>query len=259
MKKFPVLILAGLLLAGCKLIGPNDPDGPEFTELDAAREAWAALGLDNYDVEMVRGCFCIGGGRLSVLVRDDSVAAVFPQDDYWSGEIDWWQYIPTVDELFDLIEDAQQNADSWEVQYSDDGYPTRIDIDWITNAIDDEISYTISMLTPVAASAQVILSLGEAHDVPGASILFERVDEESRCATGTVCIWAGRAILSITVSLDHDSVVLSLVDGATREGESRQGTAGPVTLTLTKVTPYPRDGAPVSFSEYKAHLLIDSN
>ena len=53
----------------------------------------------------------------------------------------------TMDELFDLIRDAQAGgADDIEVAYSVDGYPTLINIDYIKQAIDDELSLRIEDL-----------------------------------------------------------------------------------------------------------------
>jgi hypothetical protein len=52
---------------------------------------------------------------------------------------------PTVEGLFDTIRDGLDRAGSIEVTYdAARGYPTRIAIDWVKNAIDDEIAYTVT-------------------------------------------------------------------------------------------------------------------
>ena len=52
----------------------------------------------------------------------------------------------TIDELFDVIKDARtRSAYKLEVEYDDSkGFPVSIDIDYIKDAVDDEIFYSIS-------------------------------------------------------------------------------------------------------------------
>jgi hypothetical protein len=50
----------------------------------------------------------------------------------------------TIDELFKLIENARENADKLDVEYDRKlGYPTVVEIDYIKEAIDDEVTYRV--------------------------------------------------------------------------------------------------------------------
>jgi hypothetical protein len=61
---------------------------------------------------------------------------------------------PTVEGLFTFLGEAEQKADQIDVEFDDaTGVPQRIDIDYITNAIDDELSIEISGFRPGAPTA----------------------------------------------------------------------------------------------------------
>jgi hypothetical protein len=57
---------------------------------------------------------------------------------------------PTIDDLFDIAEDAIRHADRFMIEYNDDlGYPVVLDIDYIENAIDDELYVGSSRVEPI--------------------------------------------------------------------------------------------------------------
>jgi Family of unknown function (DUF6174) len=251
---FPTL--SAILLAGCTLTGPGTAE--EITELSQARQRWQNLQMEDYDMEMIRGCFCIGAGAMTVYVRDDSVAAIRQEDQYWGSDRDWWQYIPTVDGLFDLIEEASLDAYSVEVQYSTDGYPSEVSIDWIEMAVDDEISYTITNLKEATATHPVRLAPGEFVNVDGSRVEFDGIEEDSRCPRGADCIWAGRAVVALSVTVRDSVFHLKLVQGEVLEGESSTAQAGPLSLTVIAVSPYPQVDLTINEEDYRADLIIES-
>jgi len=56
-----------------------------------------------------------------------------------------FEYVHTIEQLFDLIDEArEEGAHKLEVEYAREGYPAVVNIDWIENAVDDEIYYGIS-------------------------------------------------------------------------------------------------------------------
>jgi hypothetical protein len=131
-------------LAGCQITGPDDPR----TESGTHREKWDRFQNGSYTYTLVRGCFCINGGEHRVTVQDGKVTTAINQ---WRNEAvsaEHLQYIETIDAIFDLIEQAQLEADQIEVEYSDEGYPTQVSIDWIEQAVDDELSLSISDVRP---------------------------------------------------------------------------------------------------------------
>lgn len=134
-----------LVLAGCGApTGPNPQD-----ELAAARARWEAQRLDGYQFELTRMCLCVLGGRVvTVRVEGGAVAEASYADSNTAVEAALRSYLPTIPDLFDLIEDAlEQGAARVTAQYDAvAGYPTRIELDYSLTAIDDEFTYLVAKL-----------------------------------------------------------------------------------------------------------------
>ena len=130
-----------LLAAGCA-----DPTAPgEQGQLDAARARWRAQGGDSYTVEISRSCFCVlGGRRVTVTVTNGAVVGADYLDSGGPVETALLTYIPTIPDLFDLIQDAlDKNPASFLAIYDPTyGYPTRIEIDFSATVADDELAIT---------------------------------------------------------------------------------------------------------------------
>ena len=130
------LTLATVLAACAAPTAPGERD-----QLAEARARWQALGSSSYSYELDQGCFCVGAGRAMVVtVENGSVV-----DAEYVGTGDAVEhtligYLPSIPDLFDIIEDAlNANAASFAATYNElYGYPTRIEIDYSATAIDDE-------------------------------------------------------------------------------------------------------------------------
>src|SRR5690606_36472562 len=64
------------------------------------------------------------------------------------------------------------------------------------------------------------LSFGESVTRNDVSLKFIEVVEESRCPTGTTCVWAVRAIAKIEVIANGKAETKTLIFGATKSGET---------------------------------------
>jgi hypothetical protein len=255
-----LLLLAATLFAGCALTGPGSIQEPEG--LEDARRVWNQVGTSDYDMSLFRGCFCIGGGEMTVYVRGDSVAAIQQTERQWQGGNDWWQYIPTVEGLFDLVEEADADAHSLEVDYHPQlGYPTSVSIDWIENAVDDEISYSVSSLSLTAVDDVIRLEVGSEVSLPGGQrVRLLSIKEDSRCALNVQCIWAGRVQLVIGIERDGDQFEVVLTHGATNEGDSASASIAGLALQVIDVSPYPQDAeTPIPTGRYVAGLIVGAN
>lgn len=144
-------VLIGLVILGlvsCSKISKSD--------LEVEQAKWDALTATKYAYDYNTSCFCGGIDALParIVIENNVITEVLdiqtgqaktygnstPIIDSLSGTI-----IKKVDELFDIIEDARKDADDLEVTFDEtNGFPTLISIDWIEDAVDDEISYTIS-------------------------------------------------------------------------------------------------------------------
>jgi len=135
--------------SACDAAGPDDLD-----ELQEARALWVSLGITDYAYVLQRGCFCtlesIGPVRITVragvvesLVYVASGGPVIQGGELW----------PTVDGLFDVVERAiDGEADKVTAVFdASRGYPLTVDIDYIEQAIDDELTLTVSSFTPLVA------------------------------------------------------------------------------------------------------------
>lgn len=137
---FKLGLLIAPLFAGCRdIVSP----GPKLDELNANRQKWAANGYANYAFTLRMDCFCAVNGPVVVLVVGDSARQVTLQS---TGEVINAPWIATVKKLFDYIEqEINRPAAVLQVTYDPAlGYPTRIVSDPIANAVDDEITYTVT-------------------------------------------------------------------------------------------------------------------
>lgn len=147
-----VPILAALsLLAACGIVEPESWDDRQL-DLEQARVLWAETGPDSYRYDYFRGCFCAAPvGHFVVTVTDGTVTAAVTDPDGEPVPEAMLAELHTVDELFDVIEDAiESEVDGFRVEYHPEyGFPTLIDLDPYRNAIDDELRIEAGGLVPL--------------------------------------------------------------------------------------------------------------
>ena len=141
-RKAPFLLVCLPMLIAC-----SDSHGPEQSELNASLARWESADVEDYRFRFQRLCFCIFIDPVNIEVRGGEITSVVHAD---SGTVvDTTQmsgYFLTVDELFEVVQDAiDQEAYSLTVEYHAQlGYPTSIDIDYLLNAVDEEVSFRAS-------------------------------------------------------------------------------------------------------------------
>jgi hypothetical protein len=141
MRRLLYLTLA-LLIAGCSL-------SPAPTELEKNRVLWKEQNANHYQFQLSILCFCPYYSQmpLNIEVRDGeamSIAAADGSD--VTPNLEYYSQADTVEEVFGIIESAQSGgADEVMVEYDPDyGYPILIAIDYIKEAVDDEVSYQVA-------------------------------------------------------------------------------------------------------------------
>jgi Family of unknown function (DUF6174) len=146
MLRFAALALP-LLLAACSFL-PGASLSPRELALRALatrQSQWAAAELDDYVLTIERQCFC-PETSYEITVTDGVVTKVThggaPAQ---PAEV---QGLPkTVPELFALVAGQPPEA-GLKVEYdADRGFPTRIEVDPIQNAIDDEYTILVKAFT----------------------------------------------------------------------------------------------------------------
>ncbi len=134
------LIVSIIILTACAAT-PKTP-------LVANREKWAAQGITHYSFNLHVGCFCAFRDQmpLAIEVKDGKVISI---TDSAGQSVDQFAEIfdayNTIEKLFNKLD---EKADKITVEYNaEQGYPQSIYIDYIEQAADDEISFTVSNFT----------------------------------------------------------------------------------------------------------------
>lgn len=139
--------LLGLAFS-CASVACGDPLGIEQNELDRARALWRDAEITDYTYRFQRLCFCpniepviveVGSGRIISVTDETTQLPVEPPSP---------DYFLTIDGIFSTIQDAiEREAFSLTAVYhSTLGYPTAVDIDYLENAVDEEMSFRASRL-----------------------------------------------------------------------------------------------------------------
>lgn len=141
----PALLLA--TLAGCEL---GDDDSFQNRKLAEARTLWDRKDVASYSYILELECFCAPAEQLQpvlVTVRNGAAASVVYWDDNPANRPPAPAAIfgpyDTVEELFDMIEDAiDRDADLLQVGYDRDyGFPTVINVDYEAGGSDQKLLF----------------------------------------------------------------------------------------------------------------------
>jgi hypothetical protein len=134
--------IALIFLAGCESITGTRPQ----------KALWEALDIQNYDFVYHVSCFCASNGPnpVKLSVRNGVVTAATPVGSF-IGTMRAPSTYPTIDSLFVTLEKAQKNTPDgvtvdFDLTYH---YPTKIFVDPLKNAADDEVTYTVESFVPV--------------------------------------------------------------------------------------------------------------
>ncbi len=102
-----------------------------------------------------------------------------------------------------------------------------------------------------------VLAIGESVRVAGEGleIAFAAVTEDSRCARDVTCIWEGRVVAAVEVTLDDETQALDLAQPGLTDHPATVDFQG--YLFSFAVEPYPETaGVPISEGEYRLHLTV---
>jgi hypothetical protein len=132
---------------GCPLDPEPTPTLTDLrTELQRNRELWDGTRLPSHQYNLRRGCFCPPPNFIEVRVVNREVREIVDPDSGEPIEMLDSSFPVTIDDLFDLLDDAIDWADFVDVEYHEYGSPIRIEIDYNEKAVDDEVSFLLSDL-----------------------------------------------------------------------------------------------------------------
>ena len=116
-------------------------------DLNINRELWKDANITDYTLNQSKGCFCPGPFEWQVFVKNSTKDSVV-FDEIWLEQgityEDVFNEARTIEEIFDYIEKViNDKPDELNTKYDETyGFPTSIGIDYIEEAVDDEIGYS---------------------------------------------------------------------------------------------------------------------
>ncbi|WP_432412404.1 hypothetical protein [Rasiella sp. SM2506] len=126
----------------------------------------------------------------------------------------------------------------------------------------DESSANTTETSIEKENGTITLAVGERKKVGELQIQFKEVLEDSRCPTGTTCIWQGRAKLLVETSQAGMDVVQSeIIFGKLQNGEIENHTfykSGKTTITATGINPYPSKDSGTTNLAYQLTLEVSN-
>ncbi len=140
------LLISIIALSACSMFGDS--------ELRNARSRWQAANISHYRYNLRVACFCPFTNKMpmAIEVQDGRVVSIRFNDGTPVSSEDqkmFDRYI-TIDKLFDFTSESQKDADQIEVVYDATyGFPSSVQIDFIKQAVDDELALFVGDFQPL--------------------------------------------------------------------------------------------------------------
>lgn len=135
------LLVAGLLALGASGCGDDDAD-----EAEAYLKVWRSRGPASYTYVVNHVCFCSEVEPVRVVVEERAATRATGVDTGTPRE----DRRRTMTELFEeILQIIGREPDEFSAEYHPElGYPLEARVDYIWNAVDDELSIEVSCLEP---------------------------------------------------------------------------------------------------------------
>ncbi|OGN02865.1 MAG: hypothetical protein A2655_04585 [Candidatus Yanofskybacteria bacterium RIFCSPHIGHO2_01_FULL_43_42] len=108
------------------------------------------------------------------------------------------------------------------------------------------------LLWPEKSSVAIDLTVGKTATSGDISVTILGLKEESRCAEGVTCIWAGRVSFLATVESGIEAENITLASDTPSFAFGKR-------FEVASVTPYPKQNIEIKESDYRIRLIISSN
>jgi len=137
-----VPITLGLLGAACST--PLEPQD----DLAIAQRRWQAAAIADYSFTFQRSCFCLHTATraVTVTVHQRAWATLMYEDDGTAADTSLFRDFLTMERVFSFLRGSlEEDPATFEARYDAQlGYPAEVSIDYLANAIDDELSLWIA-------------------------------------------------------------------------------------------------------------------
>ncbi len=136
------LVLIALILTACSLGSQS--------EIQRNQQKWQNAGISHYRYNLFVGCFCVFNENMPLVVevKDGSLVSMKYQNgkEVEESNRDLFEKYATIDRIFSELEtNINGKADEFTVTYDPTyGFPTKVNVDFIKKAMDDELALTVS-------------------------------------------------------------------------------------------------------------------
>ena len=142
----PILTRVSIILIVISIITSCNSDDSVIDKLTANQQLWEASNVKNYTISERYSCFCGGVLNWKTFVENGEKVDITFEDPEFGEPEDFetvFQRARTIDDVFDFLANLYtQDVASIVVEYDETyGFPKVINVDYIANAIDDEIIY----------------------------------------------------------------------------------------------------------------------
>ncbi len=135
------LVLIALILTACSL---------GKSEIQRNQQKWQGAKITHYRYNLFVGCFCVFNENMPLVVevKDGSLVSMKYQNgkEVEESNRDLFEKYATIDRIFSELEtNINGKADEFTVTYDPTyGFPTKVNVDFIKKAMDDELALTVS-------------------------------------------------------------------------------------------------------------------
>lgn len=141
-------ILAALLVAASACA--KSPTGLADDELRSAHQRWASANVRDYSYHLNLSCFCaLEPGGYDIVVRAGAFVSAKVTLTGAAADTSWIRSYITIDRAFTRMNEyIAQKPSSFSASYDGQlGYPLTMSVDPVRNAVDEEMSFTITGFT----------------------------------------------------------------------------------------------------------------
>ena len=109
-------------------------------------------------------------------------------------------------------------------------------------------------IDPFDLGAPFLLRPGFQYDCSecDVSVSFTKVISDSRCPSDAICVWAGMAVVELSVEIEGASHTILLATA----GENNRIALGGYLFSLGEVSPYPTLQNPIAQKDYRITLTV---
>jgi len=147
--KRSTIIFVLFVLTACSGTPTATPTpAPTASPLTENRQKWEAQNVSHYRYQISLICFCAFSDKmpLTIEVKDGQTVSILDnQGQQVTESLELFERYDSIEDIFSTVEAALNGeADQVKAEYNPEyGYPQSVDIDYVEEAIDDELTFVV--------------------------------------------------------------------------------------------------------------------